>query len=81
MQPLHFFFVLYRQTKAWNYLIIASNFDSKYKGGDCIRRNTQLDKGFVVTLIVGKEFFQKNRNVLGGISKYSSNKITFDYLQ
>lgn len=47
------------------YLITASIFDSKYKGGDGIWRNTRYDKGFVVNLLIGKEFFLKNKNVLG----------------
>jgi hypothetical protein len=47
------------------YLITASLFDSKYKGDDGVWHNTRFDKGFVVNLLIGKEFFLKNRNVLG----------------
>lgn len=47
------------------YLFTTSLFDSKYKGGDGIWRNTRYDKGFVVNLLVGKEFFLKNNGVLG----------------
>jgi hypothetical protein len=47
------------------YLFTASVFDSKYKGDDGIWRNTRYDKGFVVNLLVGKEFFLKNNSVLG----------------
>jgi hypothetical protein len=47
------------------YLITASIFDSKYKGGDGIWRNSRYDKGFVINILVGKEFFLKNKNVLG----------------
>jgi hypothetical protein len=53
------------------YLITASIFDSKYKGGDGIWRNTRYNKGFVVNLLVGKEFFLKNKNVLGLNAKYN----------
>jgi len=47
------------------YLITASIFDSKYKGGDGVWRNTRFDKGFVVNVLIGKEFFLKNKNLLG----------------
>ncbi len=47
------------------YLITASIFDSKYKCDDGIWRNTRYDKGFVVNLLFGKEFFMKNNRVFG----------------
>lgn len=47
------------------YLFTTSIFDSKYKGDDGVWHNTRFDKGFVVNLLVGKEFFMKNHNVLG----------------
>jgi len=47
------------------YLITASIFDSKYKADDGVWRNTRYDKGFVMNLLFGKEFFLKNNKVLG----------------
>lgn len=47
------------------YLFTASFFDSKYKGGDGTWKNTRYNKGFVVNLLFGKEFFLKNNGVLG----------------
>lgn len=46
------------------YLITASIFDSKYKGDDGVWRNTRYDKGFVINLLFGKEYFMKNNRVL-----------------
>jgi hypothetical protein len=47
------------------YLLTASVFDSKYKGDDGVWRNARYDKGFVINLLVGKEFFLRKNNVLG----------------
>jgi hypothetical protein len=47
------------------YLVTASVFDSKYKGDDGVWRNSRYDKGFVVNLLFGKEFFMNNNRVLG----------------
>lgn len=47
------------------YLVTASIFDSKYKADDGVWRNTRYDKGFVVNLLFGKEFFMKNDRILG----------------
>jgi hypothetical protein len=61
--------------KGYYFLFTASLFDSKYKGGDGVWRNTRFDKGYVVNLLFGKEFyFKKNRifgtnirfNIMGG---------------
>lgn len=38
------------------YLLTASLFKSRYKGGDNIWRNTRLDKGFLMNLLAGKEW-------------------------
>ncbi|MCF8381442.1 MAG: TonB-dependent receptor [Bacteroidales bacterium] len=46
------------------YLMTASVFDSKYKGDDGIWHNTRYDKGFVINLLFGKEYFMKNNRVL-----------------
>lgn len=38
------------------YLLTASFFKSRYKGGDSVWRNTRLDKGFLMNLLAGKEW-------------------------
>lgn len=47
------------------YLLTASVFGSKYKGGDGIERNTKFNTGYVFNLIFGKEFTVKKENLLG----------------
>ncbi len=47
------------------YLITASIFDSKYKGGDGVWHNSRYDKGFVINLLFGKEYFLQNNKILG----------------
>lgn len=38
------------------YMLTASLFKSRYKGGDNIWRNTRLDKGYMVNVLAGKEW-------------------------
>jgi len=38
------------------YLLTASVFDSKYKGGDGIERNTRYNKNYMVNVLAGKEW-------------------------
>ena len=45
------------------YLFTASVFDSKFKGGDGIERNTIYNKGIIANLLGGKEF-KINNNIL-----------------
>ena len=47
------------------YLVTASIVDSKYKADDEIWRNTRYDKGYVLNLLFGKEFFTKKKNIMG----------------
>jgi hypothetical protein len=47
------------------YIITASIFNSKYKGDDGVWRNTRYNRGYVINLLFGKEFFIKNNRVLG----------------
>ena len=47
------------------YLLTASVFQSKYKGGDGIERNTKYNSGYVLNLIFGKEFTVRKDNILG----------------
>lgn len=42
--------------KGWYYLATASFFDSKYKGGDDVWRNTAFNKNFVGNFLIGKEW-------------------------
>ncbi|HNY08001.1 MAG TPA: TonB-dependent receptor [Bacteroidales bacterium] len=49
------------------YLLTASVFDSKYKGGDDKEYNTRYNKNFVINLLAGKEWRtgRKNNNIFG----------------
>lgn len=47
------------------YLVTLSVFDSKYKGGDGVWRNTRFNKQYACNLLVGKEIFTKKDRVLG----------------
>jgi hypothetical protein len=49
------------------YLVTASVFDSRYKGGDGIWRHARYDKDFVVNVLCGKEFLvgENKRNSWG----------------
>jgi hypothetical protein len=49
------------------YLFTASVFDSKYKGGDGIERNTRFNKNFIVNALGGKEWVvgKKKTDFLG----------------
>jgi hypothetical protein len=42
--------------QGWFYLITASIFDSRYKGGDGVWRNTLFNKQFISNILVGKEW-------------------------
>ncbi|MBB3701283.1 carboxypeptidase-like regulatory domain-containing protein [Flammeovirga yaeyamensis] len=51
------------------YMFTSSIFDSKYKGGDGIERNTRYNRGFVINAIYGKEWVMgKNNNKILGLS-------------
>jgi len=52
-------------TRQYYYLVTVSLFDSKYKGGDGIERNTKFNAGYVINLLGGKEWTIRNRNILG----------------
>ena len=47
------------------YLITASIFDSKYKGGDGIERNGRYNSNYAFNFLIGKEFITKTQNVWG----------------
>lgn len=53
--------------KGLYYMLTASLFKSKYRGGDNIWRNTRFDKGFALNLVAGKEWMlgRQKQNILG----------------
>jgi hypothetical protein len=52
-------------SKQYYFLATVSLFQSKYKGGDGIERNTKFNTGFVVNLLGGKEWTIRKKNVFG----------------
>ncbi|MEI7725963.1 MAG: TonB-dependent receptor [Bacteroidota bacterium] len=52
-------------TKQYYYLITISLFDSKYKGGDGLERNTRFNANYVVNMVGGKEWTIRGKNILG----------------
>lgn len=52
-------------TKQYYYLVTISLFDSKYKGGDGIERNTRFNSNYVVNILGGKEWTIRKKNILG----------------
>jgi hypothetical protein len=52
-------------TKQYYYLATVSLFDSRYKGGDRIVRNTRFNSNYVVNLLGGKEWTIRKKNLLG----------------
>jgi len=51
--------------KGFYYMITSSIYQSKYKGGDNIVRNTKYNQNFVFNVLAGKEWKFKNENVFG----------------
>jgi hypothetical protein len=58
-------------TRQYYYLVTVSLFDSKYKGGDGVERNTRFNSNFVVNLLGGKEWTVRKKNILGANLKVS----------
>jgi hypothetical protein len=52
-------------TKQYYYLMTISLFDSKYKGGDGIWRNSRFNTNFVINALGGKEWTIREKNILG----------------
>jgi hypothetical protein len=52
-------------THQYYYLMTISLFDSKYKGGDGIWRNSRFNTNFVINALGGKEWTIHNKNILG----------------
>jgi hypothetical protein len=52
-------------TRQYYYLVTVSVFDSKYKGGDGLERNTRYNSNFVINILGGKEWTIRKKNLLG----------------
>jgi len=57
--------------KGFYYMITASVYDSKYKGGDGIERNTKYNQNFVFNILAGKEWQTKKNNIFGINGKFT----------
>jgi hypothetical protein len=59
--------------KGYYYLVTVSLFDSKYKGGDSIERNTKYNKNYVFNILGGKEWKTgiNNKNLLNANFRFS----------
>ncbi|MBS2098286.1 TonB-dependent receptor [Carboxylicivirga linearis] len=51
--------------QGYYYMITASIFDSKYKGGDGVERNTSFNRNYVFNLLGGKEWRVRENNSFG----------------
>jgi len=58
-------------TRQYYYLATISLFDSKYKGGDGVERNTRFNSNYVINLLAGKEWTIRKKNILGANLKVS----------
>jgi hypothetical protein len=47
------------------FLVTASLFDSKYKGGDGVERDTRFNTNYVVNILGGKEWTIRKKNIFG----------------
>jgi hypothetical protein len=52
-------------TRQYYYLITLSLFNSKYRGGDGIQRNSRFNSNYVINLLGGKEWTIRKKNILG----------------
>ena len=52
-------------TRQYYYLMTVSLFDSKYKGGDGVWRNSMFNTNFVINILGGKEWTIHKKNILG----------------
>lgn len=53
------------------YLFTASVFNSKYKGGDGIVRNTRYNRNYVLNLLMGKEWQVRENNIFSLNGKFT----------
>jgi len=52
-------------TRQYYFLVTVSLFDSKYKGGDGVERNTRYNSNYVFNVLGGKEWTIRKKNILG----------------
>ena len=52
-------------TRQYYYLLTVSFFDSRYKGGDGVWRNSRFNTNYVINLLGGKEWTIRQKNILG----------------
>jgi len=52
-------------TKQYYYLATISLFESKYRRGDGIERNTRFNTNYVMNFLGGKEWTFKEKNIVG----------------
>lgn len=57
--------------KGYYYMVTASVYESKYKGGDRIERNTRLNQNYVLNLLGGKEWKVGKSNFLSANGKFT----------
>ncbi len=57
--------------KGYYYMVTASVYESKFKGGDGIERNTRLNQNYVLNLLGGKEWKIKENNFLSINGKFT----------
>ena len=57
--------------QGWYYLFTASIFDSQYKGGDGVWRNTSYNKQFLGNLLIGKEWKVGKQNLFSASGRFT----------
>ncbi|WP_195374650.1 MULTISPECIES: TonB-dependent receptor [Parabacteroides] len=60
-------------SKGLYYLITASVFDSKYKGGDGVWHNTRFNRRYILNTLIGKEWMlgKNKQNILSANAKFT----------
>ncbi|MBL6943475.1 MAG: hypothetical protein ISR56_03835 [Bacteroidales bacterium] len=57
--------------KGFYYMITASLYDSKYKGGDGVVRDTKYNQNFVFNILAGKEWQTRRNNTFSVNGKFT----------
>ena len=60
-------------SRGFYYLVTASVFDAKYKGGDGVWHNTRFNRRFILNTLIGKEWMvgSKRQNILSANAKFT----------
>lgn len=60
-------------SKGFYYMVSASIFDSKYRGGDGVWRNTRFNRNYIINTLVGKEWMigRRKQNILSVNLKFT----------